>query len=122
MSDPSNSDDEQWHERLMMACHNDGNSIQEEHDFFREEAAAAPFEALELFLSSPEGKYEGPARAVMAQVYQKRANRLQQEKARREGRAEWWRGLAQQVSAQIIGALLVGIFVGFVTGVWFSCS
>lgn len=122
MSDAKNSDDEQWHERLMMACTYDGNSIQEEHEFFKKEAVAAPLEALELFLSSPQGKYEADARAVMAQVYEARVNKLQAEKTKKEGRAEWWRGLAQQVSAQIIGVLLAGIILGFVTGVWFCAS
>lgn len=122
MSDAHKDDDVHWHERLMLACIYDGSSIQEEHEHFRNEAAAAPLKALELFLSSPLGKYEADARAVMAQVYQDRANKLQEEKAKKEGRAEWWRGLAQQVSAQIIGALLLGLIVGFVTGIWFCAQ
>ena len=119
MSDAHKDDDVHWHERLMLACTYDGSSIQDEHEHFRNVAAAAPLKALELFLSSRPGKYEADARAVMAQVYQDRANKLQEKKAKKEGRAEWWLGLAQQVSAQIIGALLLGLIVGFVTGIWF---
>lgn len=122
MSNVKISKSEQWHERLMLACIYEGSSIQDEHDHCRREATAAPIDALELFLSSPEGKYEGNARAVMAQVYNIRTNKLIEEKANREGRQEWWRGLAQQVSSQVIGALILGIVAGFISGVWFCAS
>ncbi|WP_146026902.1 MULTISPECIES: hypothetical protein [Alcanivorax] len=120
MSDVDN-DQVSWHERLMLACSYNAESIEEEQERIRKVALSAPFDALELFLSSPPGKYEGPARAVMAQVYENRASQARSEIAKREGRAEWWRGLVQQISAQLIGSLLLGLILGFIGGVWF-CS
>ncbi|MBB5188314.1 hypothetical protein HNQ57_002593 [Zhongshania antarctica] len=118
MSDAKNCE-VQWYEHLMLACVYEGNSIQDEHEHFRQEAAAAPLDELELFLSSPEGRHEANARAVMAQVYEARASKRKEEKAKEEARLQWWRGLVQQISAQLIGALTIGIIVGFISGVWF---
>lgn len=112
----------QWYERLSHACDYEAESIEKEHEHFRKEAKEAPLKELELFLSSPSGKYQAHARAVMEQVYKERSQKLHEQKAFREGRAAWWRGLAQQISSQVIGTLLIGMVVGFITGVWFCGS
>lgn len=122
MSNVEDRKNEQWHERLALACTYSGISVQHEHEHFRKEAAAAPLEALELFLSSQVGMYEADARAVMAQVYDNRLNELEEERAHKEGRLAWLRGLAQQVSSQVISTLIIGIVVGFISGVWFCTS
>ena len=109
-----------WTDRLLMACCYGASSTEEEHKHFRNEANAAPLRELELFLSMPPGKYDRAARAVMAQVYRERTQKIQNDETLKENRANWWRGLAQQVSAQIIGSLLLGLIIGFITGVWFS--
>jgi hypothetical protein len=109
-----------WNERLLHACHHDAETIEKEHEHFRKEANAAPLNELELFLSMPPGKYGKTGRAVMAQVYRERVHKIQNDETLRENRANWWRGLAQQVSAQIIGTLLMGFIFGFITGIWFS--
>ncbi|AUD78949.1 hypothetical protein CW740_06675 [Kangiella profundi] len=108
-----------WVERLMIACSYEADSIQEEHDYFRNQANSAPLKELELFLSMPPGKFDRPARVVMGQVYKERLKQQRKEEVSKESRAQWWSGLAQQVTAQILGALIIGLILGFITGVWF---
>lgn len=113
-------DNQSWTERLTVACTYNADTLSEEQEYFRNAANSAPLKELELFLSMPPGKFDRPARAVMQQVYSERCQKLKKDEDSRESRINWWRGLAQQVSAQIIGTLFIGLILGFITGVWFS--
>ncbi|SFU98427.1 hypothetical protein [Halomonas korlensis] len=99
-----------WQDRLVLACHNTdlGNSRDQEDEMFRQEARKAPLSELRIFLESPVGRHEGYARAVMSEVLRQREG----DKAQEESRKDWWRGMWQQASAQLLGGVLVGIVLG----------
>lgn len=106
-----------WQDRLMLACNSGelGNSRDQEDEMFRQEARKAPLSELRIFLRSPGGRFDGHARAVMSEVLRQRED----DEAQEESRKEWWRGLWQQASAQLLGGVLVGIALG-VGGAVFS--
>ena len=109
-----------WTERLLKACSFEAHSIEEEQKYFRKVAELAPLNELEIFLSTSPGRFDEPARAVMQQVYNQRLLVEQKAESEKQNRIGWWRTLFQQISAQIIGALIIGIIIGFITGVGFS--
>lgn len=55
----------------------------------------------------------------MEQVYRKRLQEEREAGVRKQSRVEFLRGLVQQVSSQVLGTLIVGVTLGFLTGVWF---
>ena len=109
-----------WTEQLMLACGYQDENLEKEQHYWRKQAKLAPLEELELFLSTPPGKYEAQARAVMAQVYRQRSATAEKKELVKKGRIQWWRELAQKISGQVIGTLIVALIIGFITGVWFT--
>lgn len=96
---------ESWQDRLMWACHKTADTRGEEEDFFRQEAAEAPLDELRIFLASPGGMYSDHARAVMGEVLRQREGDI----AKKESRKDQWRGIWQQVSAQVIVKAIVAL-------------
>lgn len=109
-----------WTTQLMKACSYEDESLEKEQRYWREIANLAPIEELELFLSTPPGRFQGQARAVMTQVFRQRCSVLEKNELVKKERLVWWRGLAQNVSAQVIGTLIIALIIGFITGVWFA--
>lgn len=117
----TDSDEKEWQERLLLACNSEADTQEEEEEYFREVAEAAPLEELELFLDKPSGRYTESARAVMRQVLRRRANEIHRREARATARSEWWWGLVQQAWAQVIAGIIIGVIAGLAAG-WFVFS